>query len=138
MCFQVQYMVFNMDISSQNGFFPYLLVDKGYPLLPQIMTFHKEGQQYSILELLYNKRHICGCLIVENAFGIVKKEFQGVSVQNKFGCHLGSKWFHLVLFSPKGDTQCKIWDLCASNDYFRGVVNNCPTYFLSPYYYLIL
>jgi hypothetical protein len=76
MSFQAQYMVFNMDIGSQNGFFPYLLVDKRYPLFPWIMTLHKEGQQYSILELLYNKRHIWGCLIVENAFGILKKSFR--------------------------------------------------------------
>ncbi len=76
MSLQVQYMVFNMDIGNQNGFSPNLFINKRYPLLLWIMTLHKEGQQYSILELLYNKRHICGCLIVKNAFGILKKSFR--------------------------------------------------------------
>jgi hypothetical protein len=49
------------------GFAPYLLGDKGYSLLSWIMTPHKEGQQHSMLELLYNRKHKQGQLVAENA-----------------------------------------------------------------------
>jgi hypothetical protein len=61
---------------SQEGFAPYLLGDKGYSLLPWIMTPHKEGQQHFVLELLYNRKHKQGQLVVENAFSTLKQSFR--------------------------------------------------------------
>jgi hypothetical protein len=49
---------------SEKGYPPYLLGDDKYPLLPWIMSPHKEGQQHSMFQLLYNKKHKCGCSIV--------------------------------------------------------------------------
>jgi hypothetical protein len=100
MSLQALYMVFTMDIGSQNGFFPYLLVGKRYPLLPWIMTLHKEGQQYSILELLYNKKHKCGCLIVESVFGVLKKSFKELLCKTNLDVTLvldGFTWCCLLL-----------------------------------------
>lgn len=66
---------FNMVVGSQDGLPPYLLRDKGYPLLPWFMTSHKEnGKHHSILEILYNHKHKCGRSVVENAFGILKQK----------------------------------------------------------------
>jgi len=45
-----------MERGSQKGFNPYLLGDKGYLLLPWIMTPHEKGQQHSILEMLFSKK----------------------------------------------------------------------------------
>ncbi len=47
-------------------FFSYLTGDKGYLLLPWIMTPHNEGQQHAMLEFLYNRKHKCEHLIMEN------------------------------------------------------------------------
>jgi len=41
----------------EEGFSLYLLGDKRYLLLLWILTTHKEGQQHSMLEFLYNKKH---------------------------------------------------------------------------------
>lgn len=38
------------------------------------MTPHKEGQQPSMLELSYNKKHKRGQLILKNAFSILKNK----------------------------------------------------------------
>jgi hypothetical protein len=55
---------------------PYSLGDKGYPLLPWLMTLHKEdGEAHLILELLYNHKHKRGRLVVENAYDILKQMF---------------------------------------------------------------
>ncbi len=51
-----------------------LINDKGYPL-PWIITFHKEGQQNSMFELLYNKNHKHEQSMVKIAFGILKPNF---------------------------------------------------------------
>jgi len=40
-----------------------------------IMTFHTEGQQHSMLELLYNEKYKNGHSIVGNAFGNSKQYF---------------------------------------------------------------
>jgi hypothetical protein len=40
----------------QDGFTPYLLGDKGYPLLSWLITSHKDGET-NILEMFYNKKH---------------------------------------------------------------------------------
>jgi hypothetical protein len=62
-----------MEKGSQYGFNIYLLNDKGYSLLPWIITPHKKGQHHSILKFLYNKKHKHIRFLIENAFGILKK-----------------------------------------------------------------
>ena len=60
---------------SEEGFRPYLLGDKGYPLLPWILTPYREGR-LTVLEELYNRKHKCGRSVVENTFGILKQSFR--------------------------------------------------------------
>jgi hypothetical protein len=60
----------------QYWFLPYLLDDKGYPLMTWIMTPFKEEDHHTVLKLLYNMRHKREHSIVENAFGILKKTFR--------------------------------------------------------------
>jgi hypothetical protein len=55
----------------QNGFAPYLLGDKKYPLLSSTMTPYKEGQHF-VIELFYNKIHH---FMMDNVFGILNKTF---------------------------------------------------------------
>ncbi len=81
---QAQYWgLFNMDMQSQNGFSPYFLGDKGCPLLPWIMTSHKQGHQHFVLKVLYNKKHKCEHVVVENACGILKKTFREIMGKKK-------------------------------------------------------
>ncbi len=47
--------LFNVN-KGQDGFAPYLLGDKGYPLLSWLMTSHRNGET-NILEMFYNKKH---------------------------------------------------------------------------------
>jgi hypothetical protein len=54
------------------GFTPYLLGDKGYPLLTWLMVAYKDDRPLSVLEKLYNKRMRRGRSVVECAFGILK------------------------------------------------------------------
>lgn len=55
------------------GFSPYLIGDKGYPLLNWLMVPHKlDGQPLTVSQKLYNKRLSRGRAVVENAFGIMK------------------------------------------------------------------
>jgi hypothetical protein len=58
------------------GFFPYLLGAKGYPLLSWLMVPHKEVRPLSVLERLYNKRLRRGRCVVENAFGLLKMNWR--------------------------------------------------------------
>jgi hypothetical protein len=61
----------------QNGIPPYLLADKGYPLLNWIMVpFKDDGQPRSLAEGYYNKRHRRGRSVVENAFGLLKENWR--------------------------------------------------------------
>ena len=60
---------------SEEGFRPYLLGDKGYPLLPWILTPHREGR-LTVLEELYNRKHKRGRSVVENTFRILKQSFR--------------------------------------------------------------
>lgn len=60
---------------SDEGFPPYLLGDKGYPLLQYIMTPHREGR-LTILEQLYNRKHKRGRSVVEHTFGVLKQTFR--------------------------------------------------------------
>jgi len=58
----------------EKGFPSHLLNDK-FPLSPWIITFHKEGQQNSMFELLYNKKHKHEQSMVKITFGILKQIF---------------------------------------------------------------
>ena len=51
---------------------PYLLADKGYPLMNWLMIHHKDENNDLLtpLQKLYNKRHRRDRSVVENAFGI--------------------------------------------------------------------
>jgi hypothetical protein len=65
--------LFNAN-KSQEGFFPLMLGDKGYPLLFWLMTLPKEGN-HNLLKMLYNRKHKQVRSFVENVFGILKKIF---------------------------------------------------------------
>jgi hypothetical protein len=49
-----QQRLFNA-VKGQDGFTPYLLGHKGYPLLFWLMTSHRVGET-NILDILYNKK----------------------------------------------------------------------------------
>jgi hypothetical protein len=53
------------------------------------MSLHKDGEQ-NILEMLFHKKHKQGWLIMENAFGILKKTFRK--------CHEKTKIQILTMF----------------------------------------
>jgi hypothetical protein len=55
----------------QNGFAPYLLGDKGYPLLSSITIPYKDEQHF-VMELFNNKIHR---FMMDNVFGILNKTF---------------------------------------------------------------
>jgi hypothetical protein len=58
----------------QDGFAPYLLGNKRYPLLSLLMTSHRNGETKKNY-LFYKKKHRRGRSVVENAFDILKKTF---------------------------------------------------------------
>jgi len=75
--------LFDHDKIIQNGFPPYLLGDKGHPLISSIMTLFKEEGQHLVLEIQYNEKHKRGCSIVEFFFDIFKKKFQKLLTKSK-------------------------------------------------------
>jgi hypothetical protein len=65
------------DSGYQDEIPPYVLGDKGYPLLNWIMVpFKDDGQPCSLAETYYNKRHRRDRSIVENAFGLLKENWR--------------------------------------------------------------
>ncbi len=64
---------------------PYLLTNKGYPLLDLVMTPHIE-RCYIFLKQLFNTKHNKGKVIGNNAFDILKKVFY--KFQNKIHLHV--------------------------------------------------
>ncbi len=91
-----------------DGVFPYLLNDKGYPLICWIMTpFKKEGQ-HSILELLYNRKHKRGKLVVENSFGKIFKEIQKFDLHVTFLFDVCTCCLLHNLFRFENETYCQI------------------------------
>jgi hypothetical protein len=64
----------SIDGGYQEGVTPYLLGDKGYPLLSWIMVpFRDDGQPRNLAQTYFNKRHRRGRSVVENAFGLLKE-----------------------------------------------------------------
>ncbi len=86
--------LFNMN-KDQEGFFSFLLGNKGYPLLSWLMTLPREGN-HNLLEMLYNREHKQARSIVENVFGILKKIFH--ELQGKIEMHIN--------FAPDYITCC--------------------------------
>jgi hypothetical protein len=76
--------LFDMATRSQDGIPLYLFGNKRYPLLPWLMTPHKEnGEVYSVLQLLYSHKHKKGRLVFENAFDILKQTFRKLLEKDK-------------------------------------------------------
>jgi len=72
---------------SEKGFPPCLLGDDKYPSLLWIMTPPKEGQQHSMFELLYNKKHKSRCSIVSFKKLLYKIDLDITSVLDVFKCY---------------------------------------------------
>jgi hypothetical protein len=67
----------SVESGYQDGIPPYLLGDKGYPLLSWIITpFKDDGHPRSLAEAYFNKRHRRGRSVVENAFGLLKENWR--------------------------------------------------------------
>lgn len=64
-----------------DGLTPYLLGNRGYPLLPWLMVPPKIVRNLYVLETLFNMKLQRGCCVVENAFGILKQTFRELLVK---------------------------------------------------------
>ena len=60
------------------GFVPYLVGDKGYPILPWLITPYREmpNGRRSVQETLFNRKLSRARSMVENSFGILKQTFR--------------------------------------------------------------
>jgi hypothetical protein len=70
-----QNMLFDR-VHVMEGFSSYLLGDSGYPVLPWLMTPHKNVRNLTVTKTLFNHRLKRGRCVVENAFGILKQTFR--------------------------------------------------------------
>lgn len=63
---------------SIEGFTPYLVGDKGYPILPWLITPYRDlpNGRRSVQESLFNRKLSRARSVVENAFGILKQSFR--------------------------------------------------------------
>lgn len=61
---------------SFNGFFPYLLGDFGYPLLPWLMVPYRRDNNISVANAVFNRKLSRGREVVENAFALLKLTFR--------------------------------------------------------------
>jgi len=80
---------------------PYLIGDKGYLLLPQLMIPYKQfvNSHHTIWKALYNKQLCRTTSVVENSFGILKKSFRKLLLKS----HLN------ILFLPNVVVCCYIF-----------------------------
>jgi hypothetical protein len=70
----------HVDSGYQDGIPPYLLADKGYPLLSWMMTpFKDDGGLRSLAKTYYNKHHRRGRSVIENAFRLLKENWREIS-----------------------------------------------------------
>jgi hypothetical protein len=61
----------------ESGIKPYIIVNKGHPLLPWLMILHKYGNVHCTnLESLFNRQFSRGRSVVEISFGILKNVFR--------------------------------------------------------------
>jgi hypothetical protein len=70
---------------SQEGFSPYLIGDKDYPLFPWLITPYRDlptGNR-SLQERLFNRKLSTGRCVVENAFGFLKQSFRELGRQSE-------------------------------------------------------
>jgi hypothetical protein len=76
----VQHRLMHVESGDQDGIPPYLLANKGYPLLSWILkSFKDDGHPRSLAETYYNKCHRRGKSVVENAFGLLKENWRELS-----------------------------------------------------------
>lgn len=67
----------NGEMSGIDEFTSYFIGDKGYSLLPWLMTLYKRNRQGIILlETNFNKYLSRGRVVGENVFGILKLKFK--------------------------------------------------------------
>lgn len=71
---------------AQQGFSPYLIGDKGYPLLPWLLTPYRDrpNAPRSYAERLFSKKVRKGRSIVEHAFGNLKQMFRELLKKSDF------------------------------------------------------
>jgi hypothetical protein len=83
----VQRGLMNADSGFQDGIPPYLLGDKGYPLLNWIIVpFKSDGQPRSLAETYFNRSHRRGRSVVENSFGLLKENWR--EMRKKIDLHV--------------------------------------------------
>lgn len=64
------------ELDLHEGIKPYIIGNKGYPLLPWMMVPNKQTRVlHAMLETLFNKRFSHVKVVVENNFGVLKKIF---------------------------------------------------------------
>jgi hypothetical protein len=64
---------------------PYILGDKGYPLLPWLLTPFKDNRrERTVLQMLYQEQHSRGQSVVENMFGILKQIWRELLLKTHF------------------------------------------------------
>lgn len=79
--------LFHFDHGFQNGIYPYIIGDKGYPLLPWLVIPHKHNAttKHTLLKAFYNRHIFRGRVVVENVFKILKKKFWNLFLKTNLG-----------------------------------------------------
>ena len=85
-CSVTQCGLLNMNRDTLNNFLPYIIGDKGYPCLSRLRVLHKQDEQLTVPQRLFNKKLFKTRAIVENAFSILKLAFR--ELHNKTNMYL--------------------------------------------------